>query len=295
MAGPPNLDFAVIGEPLNKLLLAVGHKLAREWPQRYQAVLGARELMVMLLRTSRMTYLSGLYLGAEKPPDPLRLPEFCATLPVLNRSLLDNVFNVMFLLEDVPARVPWFWEAEWRETRLELDRFVAEYGTLPQWQPWLNELRDYSEAGIAHAQLSPAQTANPKALRSWLNSGAMPNYQVPGGSPLPPNRNFMKYLHDCFYIDLSQQAHGGALGIVKRGPIFLDEVQNDPIRDERLEKNRRGSLGLAIALVLSLASELEAHFEFGLQQQARYVWGVGAPIIGAVEEMYDKRYQRLLS
>ncbi len=104
----------------------------------------------------------------------------------------------------------------------------------------------------------------------------------------------MKYLHDCFYIDLSQQAHGGAHGIVKRGPIFLDEVQNDPIREERLKKNRLGSLGLAVALVLSLASEIESHFEFGLKQRARYIWGIGSSAIAAVEEIYEKRYRHLL-
>ena len=138
----PHLDFAVLGEPLNQLLLATGHMIAREWPHHYQTVLGARELLVMLLRTSRMTYLSALYLGAEMPPDPLRLPEFCATLPILNRSILDTLFNAMFLLEDIPTKVPWFWEAEWRETRLELDRLNAQYGILPKWQPWLTEFFD---------------------------------------------------------------------------------------------------------------------------------------------------------
>lgn len=125
---PRPLEYNVIGEPLNKLLLAVGNKLSREWPQRYSNVVGARELFVMHVRTSRMTYLSALYLAADKPADPLRLPEFCSSIPVLNRSILDS-FTIMFILEDVPSRIAWFWESDWRETRLELDRYVAEYGT----------------------------------------------------------------------------------------------------------------------------------------------------------------------
>jgi hypothetical protein len=93
------LDFTLIGEPLNKLLIATGHKIMREWPTRYSNVTGARELFVMHVRTSAMTYRSALYLCADKPPDPLRLPEFCISIPVLNRSILDSLFTVLFILE----------------------------------------------------------------------------------------------------------------------------------------------------------------------------------------------------
>jgi len=36
--GPKPLDYSVIGEPLNTLLKAVGHKLSREWPSKYAEV-----------------------------------------------------------------------------------------------------------------------------------------------------------------------------------------------------------------------------------------------------------------
>lgn len=290
---PRPFDFSVVGDPLNKLLLAVGNKLSREWPQRYSNVLGARELFVMHVRTSRMTYLSALYLGADKPPDPLRLPEFCTSIPVLNRSILDSLFTIMFILEDVQSRIAWFWEADWRETRLELDRYIAEYGSLPEWQTWLARLTEHCDTGIAHANLSATQAANPKALRSWPNPGSILRYGLSPTDPLPANRTFMKYLNDYFYIDLSQQTHLGAWGMAKRAPIYLDEVQGDPDRPEKLKKNRYAQLGQSVGLVLALASEVEAHFNFGLRQQALYVWGLAAPAIGVAEEMYNKRYQNL--
>lgn len=294
-AEPKFLDFEVIGEPLNKFLLAVGNKLSREWPQRYWNVTGARELFVMHVRISRITYISALYLGADKPPDHLRLPEFCASIPVLNRSILDSLLTVMFLLEDVPNRVAWFWESDWRELKLELDRYMAEYGNLPEWKTWLAQLSEHCDAGIAHAKLSAAQAANPRSLRSWLNPGAMVNFGLSPSDSLPASRAFMKYLNDYFYIDLSQQAHLGGWGLAKRGPIFFDEVQNDPERPEKLKRNKYGQLGQSVALVLALASEIEVHFNFGLRQQAKYVWGLAAPAIVVVEEMYNKRYNALLA
>lgn len=105
----------------------------------------------------------------------------------------------------------------------------------------------------------------------------------------------MKYLNDYFYIDLSQQAHLGVWGLAKRGPIYLDEVLNDPQRPEKLKKNKYAQLGQSVVLVLGLTSEIEAHFNFGRRQQAQYVWGFAAPAIVVVEEMYEKRYRDLLS
>jgi hypothetical protein len=105
----------------------------------------------------------------------------------------------------------------------------------------------------------------------------------------------MKYLNDYFYIDLSQQAHLGAWGMAKRAPIFLDEVQGDPKLPEKLRKNKYAQLGQSVALVLALTSEIEAHFNFGLREQVRYIWGLAAPAIVVAEEMYNKRYDVLFS
>ena len=129
---PKPLDFSVVGDPLNKLLIATGNKLSREWPARYFGVTGARELFVVHLRIAHLTYRSALYLGSDIPADERRLPEFCVSLPVLNRTILDSLFTILFILEEVPNRCAWFRESDWRESRLELERYVAEYGNLPE-------------------------------------------------------------------------------------------------------------------------------------------------------------------
>jgi hypothetical protein len=293
---PKPLDYSVIGEPLNTLLKAVGHKLSREWPNKYAQVKGGRELFVIHIRIARLTYLSALYLGGDKPHDPLRLPEFCTSLPVLNRSLLDSLLTILFILEDVPDRIAWFYEADWRELRLELDRFTNEYGHLEEFQKFLKDLTEHCNTGIAHANLSPGQASEPAKLRSWLNPGAFWSNGISPKDPLPPNRAFMKFLNDYFYIDLSQQAHLSAWGMVKRAGFLVDEVHQQASNIELLlKKNRYAQLGQTVALVLALASEIEAHFTFGLREQAKYVWAVASPAIFVVEELYRKRYHELLS
>jgi hypothetical protein len=290
---PKSINFAVIGDNLNKLLIAMGNKLSREWPAKYANVAGARELFVMHLRTAHMTYRSALYLAADTPPDPRRLPEFIVSLPLLNRAILDSLFTVLFMLEDVPNRCAWFRESDWRESRLELERYLAEYGDLPEWKAHLEDLSKVSDLGLTFTNLTPAQTASPRALRSWPNPGGMVNYGVSPDAPLSPIQAFMKYLNDYFYIELSQQAHLGGWGMVKRGAFLIDDIRSLPATDAQIKKYKYYQIGQAVALLLALASEIELHFTLGLRQDALFVWNVAAPVIVVVNEVYQKRYRVL--
>ena len=104
----------------------------------------------------------------------------------------------------------------------------------------------------------------------------------------------MKYLNDFFYIDLSQQAHLGGLGMTKRASFLIDEVRNFPGIEDQIKKYRYAQIGQAVALVLALASEIEMHFNFGLKQELLFVWNVAAQAVVVVNEVYQKRYANLL-
>lgn len=290
---PKLVDFKVIGDPLNRLLTALGNKLSREWPAEYRNIIGARELFVMHFRTAQLGLMSSLYLCGDLPPDPRRKPDYCVSLAPINRALLDILFTVLFILEDLAARCEWFHEAGWRESKLELDRYQREYRDLPEWQEWLAQLDLFVNAGPTLIRLSPAQAADPRALRAWPTPGAMTQYGVSPGAPLPPLRAFMKYLNDFFYIDLSQQTHLAAWGMVKRTGFLLDEVQGLPSTADEVKKYRYYQIAQAVAFVLALSSEIEVHFKFGLRQDALFVWGVARPIMRVVDEMYSKRYADL--
>src|ERR1700679_274523 len=105
---PSNLDASVITEPLDSLISAMGNKIEREWPARYANIQGARELFLLTVRIADITSRSIRWLSAEKPPNPARIPEYCLSVPPLNRTILDNLFTVMFVLEDLPARCEWY-------------------------------------------------------------------------------------------------------------------------------------------------------------------------------------------
>jgi hypothetical protein len=290
---PANLDASVITEPLDSLISALGNKIEREWPARFANIHGARELFLLTVRIADVTSRSIRWLSAEKPPDPARIPEYCLSVPPLNRTILDNLFTVLFVLEDLPGRCEWYHKAAWREERLELDKYIAEYGHLAEWQEWLGRLKAHSDFGISFLGISPEEVVQPAKMRRWPNAGAMASYGLSPKATVPPGRAFMKYLDDWFYKDLSQQAHLGGTGLMKRASVFLCD-RRDPERERTLKKNNYFWWGQTITLMLALASEVEAHFEFGLRERLRYLWGVTVPVIVVAKEVYDKRYATLL-
>lgn len=291
---PANLNASVITEPLDSVITALSYKIEREWPRRFNGVLGARELFLLTLKTADVTSRSVRYLCADKRPDPHRLSEYCLSVPPLNRTILDNLFTTMFVLEDLPQRSNWYHRAAWREERLELNRYCAEYGHLPEWKDWLSRLGEHSDSGIRYLGIASEEVADPKKITRWPNAGAMPNYGIGQGSAMPPGRAFMRYLDDWFYKDLSQQAHLGGTGLMKRASALLYE-RFDPERERVLVKNKYAWIGQTLGLMLALSSELEVYLRFGLRDRLSYVWGLSVPVIEIVNELYDKRYAALLA
>jgi hypothetical protein len=291
---PVDLEASVITKPLDSLIGALGNKIDREWPKNLSHIWGARELFLLTLRTADVTSRSIRYLCAEKPPDPARRLEYCLSAPPLNRTILDNLFTVLFVSEDIPTRCAWYHKAAWREERLELERYRSEYGHLPEWQEWLDRMADHSDLGIEILAVPPGEVSDPSKMTRWPNPGAMIRYGISAGSPLPPTRTFMKYLNDWFYADLSQQAHLGGAGLMKRATALLYEP-NDTERQRALTRNKYAWVGQTITLTLALATELEAHLRFGLSGRISYLWGLTAPVIVIAKEVYDERYAALLA
>jgi hypothetical protein len=289
----PKLDSTIITEPLDSLLAALGHKIEREWPSGLHAVRGARELFLLTFRLAAVTYRSVRFLSADKPPDSNRKLEYCLSVPPLNRSILDNLFTVMFVLEDLPERCLWYHKAEWREQVIEFQRYKSEYGHLADWQVWLNRLSGLTDLGVKMFGISPEEVAQPLSIVRWPNAGAMVTYCLSPTVPVPPNRAFMKYLNDWFYADLSQQSHLGGTGLMKRASALIRE-RDDPEREVALNKNKYTWMGLSFALMLALSSEMETFFKFGLRERLNYLWGITGSAVVVAKGMHEKRYKDLL-
>jgi len=139
------LDFKVIEEPLDKALEALKNLIDREWPERLKGIPGARALFLTMIKVAVNTYQSIRFLAADYPKESAPRLEFALSIPPLTRSLLDQLFSVIFLSEDLSVRTQWFYKSGWRETKETYDRYIGKYGESPEWVNWFSSYGGFLE------------------------------------------------------------------------------------------------------------------------------------------------------
>ena len=118
------LDFSKIEENWTTLTEAIELKLEREYPKGLHP--GAGPLLWTIVKVARNTEHAVRFLCADTPRDPLRPDKLVMACPPLVRQLADNLFAVLFILEDLSLRVDWYFRSGWRERRETLDRYVEK-------------------------------------------------------------------------------------------------------------------------------------------------------------------------
>lgn len=173
------LNFAVIRDDLDSLLASTANKIHREPPAALSNVAGAREFLLTTVKMVDNTYRTIRFICADTPKDPDRKSSYAISVPPLNRTILDSLFTVVFMLENLASRCHWYQKAGWRALSEELNRYKREYGYLPEWQTWLDALAKLVRDGISIYGITPQEVANPGSIDLWPNPGKMPHYGVP--------------------------------------------------------------------------------------------------------------------
>lgn len=296
------LDYNVIKRELDTLFIAIANKIEREWPENYKTIDSARELILFTVRIAINTFNTITYICADTPADLKRDLKFSLSVPPLNRTLLENVITLLFVLEDIPNHSEWFYKAGWREWKEMLEDYKRDYGSLPEWKAFIDTLSDEIEKGKTRLQLTTDEIDNTKKMiKYWPNPGKMPSL-IEKSNPNSSSLTFMKYLNDWFYRELSGQSHLNVHGLVDRGMYFAPmemkkSVAGDAAEEifrEKLEIFKNNQVWIAITLMMSLVSEIEAHFKFDLAQRVKYLWGVLLNYSDLSKEIYEKRYATVL-
>lgn len=100
--------MGLIQEKLDILAQATINKIEREWPSRYRQLPFAQGFFALILKLARHTYRTVSYLCADQRTAEYDWRwEYTLCLPVLNRTLLDSLLNIVFMLEDLKPRSVW--------------------------------------------------------------------------------------------------------------------------------------------------------------------------------------------
>lgn len=284
------LEFGVIKDDFDQLLKATENKIEREWPSRLGG--GSHSLpFLFMVKLARWSYVATLYLLADQPPDPKRHLEYAVVVPPVNRTILDSLFNVIFIFDHYPDRLCWYLQSGFEEVQRKLGRFERAYSGDLAWQDWLRN---------AKASLNPFARS-----RDEVCSGKAPNtkgrFPHPGRMlcrdvhfSRPELRDFLLYLNEWFYGDLSSSAHAHWSGLTERILQILRLESKDELQHKLSRKFKSDSVMQQMTLTLALASEVIAFASFDNKGKAAYVWGILAAYWGEAKDLFSKRYAKLL-
>jgi hypothetical protein len=246
----------------------------------------AQAFLFMSTRLARSTFRTISYLCADiRQTQHDWNWETTLVLPALNRTILDSVFSIVFMLEDPANRSRWYHESGFREAKEELERYKNQYAALPEWEEWLKGYEQIVNDGIMQFGVSPEALDLKRKYKWWPNPGSMPR------EASPKTREFLRYLSDWFYREMSSQVHLSLLGTVKFGSLIAPELF-DKERQETISfpRFRALQLGRTVTLLLCLVSEIEYYFSFGMNHRVLELWQVVIENIPETAEIFRKRY-----
>jgi len=280
------LDFKLIGRPIDTLLIAFDNTLQREWPAKWQGLNDARLLVHGSVAVNATTYQLIKFLCKDRFIDPFQTRKFVTSIPPLTRSILDSLFALVFLFDDVPAKSEMFAKGGWRELCEETERTERDYGSNPKWIEALKKRREYMEAMRAARNLPPC---GPEASRLpfWPTPGQM----IRSNQLSDDRKQYLTYLNDWYYRDLSSSAHLSFPGLILRSKPLLTWLGDDESTEVDLKFLRGVFMTQTLCLLLALLSEVQIEARFAFADRLKYVWRILVEHFDVAKEIYEIRYE----
>ena len=290
-SGTNGLDFSRIDGDWTTLTTAIELKLEREFPENLHE--GAGPLLWTIVKVARNTEHAVRFLCADTPRDPLRPDKLVMACPPLVRQLVDYLFAVLFILEDIPQRVDWYFRSGWRERKETLERYLEKYGEKPEWRDYLREQTDEMERLRQRHKISDEEAGNLKRIPYWPIPGQMISNPAPPG-PEAASRQFMQFLDYWFYRELSQSAHGTWPGMIEvvQGLVEAEKRKQGEADKTVILRFRSTQVFMSVSIMLSICCEVDRHFGYGFSDRTEVLWKFLADESMIPRELYQERYVR---
>jgi hypothetical protein len=239
------------------------------------------------------TYRTIIWICAEKPDYDGRDPIFVHSVPPLARAILDQVFTVCFLSEDIEERSFRYFKAGWREIAEKDIRERQRYSYDKKWEEVLSTNVQLLDKLGELAKVTEAERTTLSLIKKFPNPGRM--HEECNISSL---KDYLIFLNDWFYKQLSQEAHLSATGLITRAfPQVLVHSGLIPEQklQERLGQVRSSTIVTTLTLTVALLSEIQAILKFpSINQELCYLWTLLGGYWKDPDDLYKRRYQSLL-
>lgn len=298
------LDFNLVKEPLETLLIATANKLDREWDyKRYPDVDSARVVFVVRVRLVINTYKTILYTCAEFPKDPLRDKKMVLAVAPLVRSLFEELSVVIFLLHDIPEYVPYLFKTGYTERWLELQHCLKFNRGKPEWDQYIYQLQVRMKEDETLLELTKSEIAHPDSTIGRFPPPTRIPEKLRKKHPTSDAIDFLERLNSWIYRRLSGLSHLDAPAVIRRGIHFSNVEDKRQALGDDYEENLKNLLSnfhlemmyTTFTLLLAITSEIEGHFRYGLNKRAKYLWQIFSESSDIAKDFYESRYRNLLS
>lgn len=285
------LDYRVVGDGLKDEMEYYINNLERDFPDNFvrdkdwDGML--RVTLLSLAHVARNTYRSIIYLSDTVSKDPKRKIEFAISAVPLNRVILEEVFTVLYMSDNIELKIEQYCKAGWRHLREEYDRNQLEYAQDADWKEWFNECKKHLDDEKIMFKITPTEEANIKSINRWPTPGTMTDNTKP-----TEIKDFMRFLFDFVYRPLSQGPHLTYSGLAETGSHFLPAAID--YKEERIATLRTQYVFQAATFVLSFLGEIENIFKFGHKEKLKYLWTIVSNYWPESKALYKKRYKALL-
>ena len=214
-------NFELVQAPLEGLLLNVDRDLQRKTTQsvsqRDHDLQHQLVTINLLVRFTINSYEAVRYLVAHTPEDSKRKPNFVLVLPAINRQLLDLLFSLVYLLDDLPNRIMKYGKSGWRELREQNLRFRNRFSRDPEWKDFFRNQTQLDRKLVERFGITKEEQRNPALVSYWWTPSALKDEPT-------ASRSFLRYLYNWFYQDTSEQAHMSSSGLFMVAPFLLAEL-----------------------------------------------------------------------
>jgi hypothetical protein len=300
---PPAFNYRLMRDDFHRLLIRVGNELERNWPDKYVEAASAQLILLQLVRLAITNYKAIGFICSDVNDGAVRDPLLVLASPSMNRTILEIIVSVLYLLEDLSEHTDEFFRAAWRDEREMLSKYQERYGGRPRWDQFIAVRTEGVNKLEVNLGITDEEKANPNTIRFWPK----PNKVLKRLRDEHPNSNaraYIQFLNDWLYRELSTQSHLEPRGLGQMGLFFLGmkDLQaisgKDPdgVRerlDQKIQEFRTTEVWIAMTLILSLVSEIETYFSFGIKNDLSYFWGLINAHNEISQEVFKERYAGL--
>jgi hypothetical protein len=214
----------------------------------------------------------------------------------LVRTLIDNLYNVILLLQDPKANGRWFRASGNRKDLLYLDAEEKRHGGDPIWDSFIAGSRQQMAHVLRVTGFTEAEVRDKKVYPDWPTLGKY----IAQGAP-SKHKSFLDTFSYGSWKRYSAIAHGAGEGLHEIGSFLNRDGhlhEDRPQIDEAYPRMMSYHIMSAATLMLSIVTEVQAAYKFKdsaarINQRIAEAWQALMPSMEA-KEIYDNRYLQLM-